>query len=50
MEVLSAEVLRQMEEQMAQDESKAYFTEEFTAIDPSRITTEYRRGSGAGVR
>ena len=35
-EELSAEVLRQMEEQMAQDESKAYFTDQFTAIDPEQ--------------
>ena len=35
-EALSAEVLRQMEEQMAQDESKAYFTDQFTAIDPEQ--------------
>ena len=30
------QVLRQMEEQMAQDESKAYFTDQFTAIDPEQ--------------
>lgn len=35
-EALSAEVLRQMKEQMAQDESKAYFTDQFTAIDPEQ--------------
>lgn len=34
--VLSAEVRRQMEEQMAQDETAAYFPEEFTAIDPNQ--------------
>ena len=32
--VLSAEVLRQMEEQMAADASLSYLTDEFTAIDP----------------
>lgn len=41
---LSAEVLRQMEEQMAQDESKAYFTDQFTAIDRSRISTGIQMG------
>ena len=34
--VLSAEVLRQMEEQMAADESLSYLTDEFTAIDPEQ--------------
>ena len=34
--VLSAEVLRQMEEQMAADASLSYLTEEFTAIDPEQ--------------
>ena len=34
--VLSAEVLRQMEEQMAADASLSYLTDEFTAIDPEQ--------------
>lgn len=34
--VLSAEVLRQMEEQMAADASLRYLTDEFTAIDPEQ--------------
>ena len=34
--VLTAEVLRQMEEQMAQSEEVVYFPEEFTAIDPEQ--------------
>ena len=33
---LSAEVLRQMEEQMAADASLSYLTDEFTAIDPEQ--------------
>ena len=33
---LSGEVLRQMEERMAADESVRYFPEEFTAIDPQQ--------------
>ena len=33
---LSAEVLRQMEERMAADESVRYFPEEFSAIDPEQ--------------
>ena len=33
---LSGEVLRQMEERMAADESVIYFPEEFTAIDPQQ--------------
>ena len=33
---LSAEVLRQMKERMSQDETAAYFPEEFTAIDPNQ--------------
>ena len=33
---LSAEVLRQMEEQMAADDSLGYLPEEFTAIDPDQ--------------
>ena len=33
---LSAEVLRQMEERMAADESARYFPEEFSAIDPEQ--------------
>ena len=34
--VLSGEVRRQMEEQMAQSEEVVYFPEEFTAIDPEQ--------------
>ena len=36
MTALSGEVLRQMEERMAADESVIYFPEEFTAIDPQQ--------------
>lgn len=43
--VLSDEVRRQMEEQMAKDDSQAYFPEEFTAIAPTRTFTGMPTGT-----